>query len=366
VAQAISAVKPAVATAREVRTCSCSQAGGAERKGAAMRQVWITRKGGPEVLEVREAPEPEPKAGEVRIRVRAAGVNFADVMTREGLYPDAAKLPCVMGYEVAGEIDLPRERKGERVIATSKFGGHSEVVCVDERMVLPLPQGLSFAEGASIPVVWLTAWHMLVELANVRRGQRVLIHAAAGGVGTAAVQICKKLGAQSIGTASPGKHERLRALGLDHAVDYRNKDFLEEVLKLTSGRGVDVALDPLGEFKRSFRCLAPTGKLMMYGASSVLPGERFNPLQAVRAVVKMPIFHPLKLLPDNKGIFGVNMGHLWGETELLAGELREIMKGFAAGDFKAIVDSEVPFAEARKAHERIQSRQNFGKVVLVP
>ena len=331
-----------------------------------MRQVWIARKGGPEVLEVREAEEPRPKPGEVRIRVRAAGVNFADVMAREGLYADAPKLPCVMGYEVAGEIDLPAARAGEKVIATCKFGGQSEVVCVDERMVLPLPQGLSFAEGASIPVVWLTAWHMLVELANVRRGQTVLLHAAAGGVGTAAVQICKKLGARTIGTASPGKHERLLGLGLDHAVDYRNDDFVEEVLKITGGRGVDVALDPLGEFKRSFRCLAPTGKLMMYGASGVLPGESFNPLAVVRALAKMPFFHPLKLLPDNKGVFGINMGHLWGETELLGGELRKVLEGFAAGDFKAIVDLEVPFAEARKAHERLQSRQNFGKVVLVP
>jgi NADPH:quinone reductase-like Zn-dependent oxidoreductase len=331
-----------------------------------MRQVWTTRKGGPEVLEVREAPEPVPAAGEVRIRVRAAGVNFADIMTREGLYPDAPKLPAVMGYEVAGVIDLPPERAGEKVIATTRFGGQSEVVCVDARMVMPLPEGLSFVEGASIPVVWLTAWHMLVELTNVRRGQRVLIHAAAGGVGTAALQICRKRGAQTIGTASGSKHERLRALGLDHAIDYRTQDFLPEVLRITGGRGVDVALDPLGEFKKSFRCLAPTGKLMMFGASGMLPGQRFNPLQVVRALAKMPIFHPLKLLPDNKGVFGVNMGHLWGEAELLSGELREILKGFAAGEFKAIVDSEIPFAEARRAHERLQSRESFGKVVLVP
>lgn len=331
-----------------------------------MRQVWITRKGGPEVLEVREAPEPEPKVGEVRIRVRAAGLNFADVMARVGLYSDAPKLPCVMGYEVAGEIDLPKERAGERVIAATKFGGQSEVVCVPEASVMPLPAGLSFAEGASIPIVWLTAWHMLVELANLRKGQTVLIHAAAGGVGTAALQICKKLGAQTIGTASKGKHERLRELGLDHAIDYRNEDFEKEVLRLTGGRGVDVALDPLGEFRKSFRCLAPVGKLMMYGASGVLPGEGFNPLHIARALAKMPFFHPLKLLPINKGIFGINMGNLWGERELLARELKEVLKGFAAGEFKAIVDCEVPFAEARRAHERMQSRQNFGKVVLVP
>jgi NADPH:quinone reductase-like Zn-dependent oxidoreductase len=326
-----------------------------------MRQIWITRKGGPEVLQVREAPAPEPKPGEVRIRVRAAGVNFADVMARVGLYRDAPPLPCVVGYEVAGVTDT-----GARVIAMTRFGGYSEVVCAPRAMVLPLPERLSFAEGAAIPVVWLTAWHMLVELANLRAGQRVLIHAAAGGVGTAAVQICKRIGAESIGTASAGKHARLRELGLAHAIDYRNQDFVAETLRLTNGRGVDVALDPIGTFKESFRCLAPVGKLIMYGASNVMPGRGFNPFAAASAVLRMPFFHPLKLLPDNKGIFGVNMGRLWNETALLSRELREVMKGMEEGAFRPIVDAEVPFAEAARAHERIQERANFGKVVLVP
>ncbi|HTO99094.1 MAG TPA: zinc-binding dehydrogenase [Myxococcales bacterium] len=331
-----------------------------------MRQVVITRRGGPEVIEVREAPDPQPAPGEVRIRVRAAGLNFADVMARVGMYPDAPGFPAVMGYEVAGEIDLPKERAGEKVIAMTAFGGQSESVCVKASLALPLPRRLSFAEGASIPVVWLTAWHMLVELANVRRGQTVLIHSAAGGVGTAAVQICKKLGAASIGTASAQKHQRLRELGLSEAIDYRSKDFEVEVMRITGGRGVDVALDPVGTFKKSFRCLAPVGKLIMYGASAAVTGDRRNLLAAAGAALRMPWFHPLKLLPDNKGIFGVNMGRLWGEAGLLAREMKEILAGFEAGEFKAIVDSEIPFAEARRAHQRLQSRESFGKVVLVP
>ncbi len=331
-----------------------------------MRQVWITRHGGPEVLEVREAPDPQPKDGEVRIRVRAAGVNFSDVMARVGFYPDAPRPPCVMGYEVAGEIDLPRERAGERVITLTSFGGQSELVCVPAGMVLPVPEKLSFAEAASIPVVWLTAWHMLHELAHVKRGDTVLIHAAAGGVGTAAVQICRQAGAKSIGTASGGKHARLRELGLDHAIDYRAQDFEPEVMRMTNGRGVDVALDSVGTFKQSFRCLAPLGRLMMYGASAVMSGEKRNLFAAAHAVLGMPFFHPMKLLPDNKGIFGVNMGRLWGEAALLSRELTEVLRGFTSGEFKAIVDLEVPFAEARRAHERLQSRANFGKVLLVP
>jgi len=331
-----------------------------------MRQVVITRRGGPEVLEVREAPDLKPAPGQVRIRVRAAGVNFADVMARVGMYPDAPPLPGVLGYEVSGEIDLPIDRAGEKVIALTRFGGQSEMVCVPAGAVIPMPSGLSFAEAASIPVVWLTAWHMLVELGNLRRGHVVLIHAAAGGVGTAAVQICRKFGATSIGTASSGKHERLRELGLSHAIDYRKLDFEQEVKRITGGRGVDIALDPVGTFRKSFRCLAPVGRLMMYGASATVSGERRNLFAALGTVLKMRWFHPLQLLPDNKGIFGVNMGQLWGETELLAREMREVLKGFSAGEFKAIVDQEVPFAEARRAHERLQSRKNFGKVVLVP
>jgi len=331
-----------------------------------MRQVVITRRGGPEVVQVREASDPKPAPGQVRIRVRAAGVNFADVMARVGMYPDAPPLPGVLGYEVSGEIDLPIDRAGERVIALTRFGGQSEMVCVRAGAVIPMPSGLSFAEAASIPVVWLTAWHMLVELGHLRRGHVVLIHAAAGGVGTAAVQICKKFGATSIGTASSGKHERLRELGLSQAIDYRKVDFEREVKRITGGRGVDIALDAVGTFRKSFRCLAPVGRLMMYGASATVSGERRNFFAALGTVLKMRWFHPLQLLPDNKGIFGVNMGQLWGETELLAREMREILKGFSAGEFKAIVDQEVPFEEARRAHERLQARENFGKVVLVP
>jgi len=331
-----------------------------------MRQVVIRRRGGPEVLQVREAPDPKPAPGQVRIRVRAAGVNFADVMARVGMYPDAPPLPGVLGYEVSGEIDLPIDRAGEKVIALTRFGGQSELVCVPAAAAMPMPAGLSFAEAASIPVVWLTALHMLVELGHLRRGHVVLIHAAAGGVGTAAVQICKKFGATSIGTASSRKHERLRELGLSHAIDYRKLDFEREVKRISGGRGVDIALDAVGTFRKSFRCLAPVGRLMMYGASATVSGERRNLFAALGTVLKMRWFHPLQLLPDNKGIFGVNMGQLWGETDLLAREMREILEGFSAGEFKAIVDQEVPFAEARRAHERLQARENFGKVVLVP
>jgi len=330
-----------------------------------VRQVWITRRGGPEVLEMREAPDPQPKPGEVRIRVRGAGVNFADLMARRGLYPDAPRLPFVPGYEVAGEVDAgERSRIGQRVLALTRFGGYSDVVVVPSKRAIEIPPKLSFSEAAAIPVVWLTAWHMLVELCNVRRGQRVLVHAAAGGVGTAALQICRRIGAEVIGTASASKHARLREMGLTHAIDYRTQDFEKEVKRITGGRGVHVILDAVGgaSIKKGWRCLAPTGKLVLFGASSVMQG----PVGIISSVLRMTPFWPLKVMQENKGLLGVNFGRLWGEEDLLESELRAILQGFADGSFRPIVDLEVPLAEARRAHERLEQRQNFGKVVLVP
>ena len=337
-----------------------------------MRQIWISRVGGPEVLQVREAADPLPATGQVRVRVRAAGVNFADTMARIGLYPDAPKIPCVVGYEVAGTIDavgdgVAASRVGERVLATTVFGGYSDVVCVPEAMALRFPERLSFAEAASIPVVWLTAWHMLVGLGNLQKGQRVLVHAAAGGVGTAALQIARRIGAEVIGTASPGKHARLIEMGLAHAIDYRSQDFEVEVRRITAGKGVHIALDAVGgrSFRKSYRSLAPTGKLMMFGASSA-SRERRSITAALGMLAGMPIFFPLPMLQENKGVFGINLGHLWGEVELLSGYLKQILNEFESGEFNAIVDSEVPFAEAPRAHQRLASRENFGKVLLVP
>ena len=326
-----------------------------------MRRIWISRTGGPEVLELREEPDPVPAVGEVLINVKACGVNFADVMARMGLYPDAPKLPAVVGYEVAGTTE-----DGSRVIAMTKFGGYADKVCVPATQLFPIPAKLSFVEAAAIPVQWLTAWHMLVELGSLRAGHKVLVHAAAGGVGTAALQICKRVGAEVIGTASPGKHERLRQMGITHAIGYDNFD--EQVMKLTNGRGVDLALDAVGgeSFRRSYKALAPSGRLMMFGASGMVAGTKRRIGPALKTIAGMRPFWPMQLLQQNKGVHGINMGHLWGEVELLGRELRQVLAGVEAGDFMPIVDAQVPFAEARKAHERLQDRQNFGKVVLVP
>ena len=290
-------------------------------------------------------------------------MNFADLMARRGLYPDAPRLPFVPGYEVAGEVDAGEaSRIGQRVLAFTRFGGYSDVVVVPSQRAIPIPPRLSFAEAAAIPVVWVTAWHMLVEMCNVRRGQRVLVHAAAGGVGTAALQICRRIGAEVIGTASASKHARLLEIGLSHAIDYRTQDFETEVKRITGGRGVHVILDAVGgaSIKKGWRCLAPTGKLVVFGASSVMRG----PVAMLSSVLRMTPFWPLRVMQENKALIGVNIGRLWGAEDLLASELRAILQGIEEGAFRPIVDAEVPLQDAGRAHSRLERRENFGKVVL--
>ncbi|MBI3272247.1 MAG: zinc-binding dehydrogenase [Planctomycetes bacterium] len=338
-----------------------------------MRQVWIPRTGGPEVLEVREAPDPEPGQGQVRIRARACGINFADIMARMGLYPDAPKLPAVVGYEVAGVVDklgpgVTGVAEGARVMAMTRFGGYSDTVFVPATQALPLPPDLSFEKAAAIPVTYLTAWVMLVHLGNVKPGERVLVHAAAGGVGQAALQICKLRGAEVLGTASASKHDALRKAGVAHCIDYTTQDFEAEVRRLTGGKGVDIVLDAVGggSFRKSYRCLASLGRLFLFGASSFAPGTRLSVLAALSGFLRLPTFRPIPLMNENRGVFGVNMGHLWDRGEELGRMLAEIVGLVAQKKFDPVVDSVYPFERAGEAHAYIQARKNVGKVLLSP
>jgi NADPH:quinone reductase-like Zn-dependent oxidoreductase len=246
----------------------------------AMRAVWITRNAGPEALEVRETADPEPGPGQVRIRVRAAGLSFADVMSAQGLYPDAPKPPCVVGYEVAGVIDALGDgtqghAAGQRVLAMTHFGGHADVVCVPAEQVLPMPDAMSFEEAAAMPVNYLTAYHMLFRVAGVRPGERVLVHMAAGGVGTAVLQLCRTVDDLEVfGTASAAKHDVLKAEGCAHPIDYHATDYAAEVRRLTAGQGVDIVLDPLGghDWRKGLKLLRPCGRLVAYGVRQ--PGQR--------------------------------------------------------------------------------------------
>ena len=339
-----------------------------------MRAVWITRPVGPEGLEVRETADPEPGPGQVRIRVRAAGLSFADVMAAQGLYPDAPKPPCVVGYEVAGVIDALGDGAqghavGERVLAMTRFGGHADVACVPTEQVLPMPEAMSFEEAAAIPVNYLTAYHMLFRVAGVRPGERVLVHMAAGGVGTAVLQLCRTVGNLEVfGTASAAKHDVLRAEGCAHPIDYHATDYAAEVRRLTAGEGVDIVLDPLGghDWRKGLKLLRPCGRLVAYGFANLASGQRRRPARLVSQVAGIPLLTPLQLMNHNRTVSGVNVGHLWGQIAALREELQAVLALWDQDKVKPVIDGTYPFAEATAAHRRILQHQNIGKVVLKP
>jgi NADPH:quinone reductase-like Zn-dependent oxidoreductase len=325
------------------------------------------------VFELREAPDPTPQKGEIRVRVAASGVNFADVMARLGLYPDAPPRPMVVGYEVAGTVDALGEGArgfslGDRVLTLCRFGGYSDVVCVPTTQAIAIPEGVSFEKAAAIPVNYLTAWIMLIHIGNLHRGEKILIHAAAGGVGVAAIQLARWRGAEIIGTASASKHERLKKMGVAHCIDYHTQDFEQEVKRLTGGKGVHLVIDAVGgkSFGKSYRSLAPLGRLFMFGASTMAVGEKRSVLAAVRGLLQMGSFRPVPLMNENKGVFGVNMGHLWDHTEELQSMLGEMRGLVEKGVLDPVVDRTFGFDKAGEAHAYLQAHKNFGKVLLVP
>ena len=340
-----------------------------------MRQIWITKAGPPEVLEVKEAPDPEPKAGEVRIRVEATGVNFADIMGRLGIYPDLPPMPVVPGYEVSGRIDavgagVDGNWAGRDILAVTRFGGYADIVCVPAKQIFARPANMSALEGAAFPVNYFTAWQLVVVMGGLKAGETVLVHSAGGGVGIAATQIAKHIGARVIGTASAGKHAELRSLGVDDLIDYRTEDFEARTREITNGRGVELILDAVGgeSWKKGYRVLAPTGRLGMFGLSAAATGKNRNVLSMLSAVVQMPWvqFNPLSLMNANKGVFGVNVGHMWGEIDRQRAWADRLWELWAQGAIKPKIARSFRFNEAPQAHHFIQDRGNIGKVVLVP
>ena len=335
-----------------------------------MKQVYITGVGGPDKLQVREAPDPQPGAGELRIRVRAAGINFADILARKGLYPDAPKLPCVVGYEVSGTVDAagPGQEAwiGEEVFALTRFKGYADTVIVPAAQVFGKPESLSHEQAAAIPVNYLTAWQLLVAVGSLSADETVLIHNAGGGVGLAAIDVARHVGATAIGTASAGKHAFLKERGLHHAIDYRGGDWQPELRRLTEDRGVELIIDPLGggHWKKSYRALRHTGRLGMFGISTASESSLPRPLAFLMLALSLPLFNPVSLMNDNRAVFGVNLGHMWHETAKLRTWMERLRCGVAEGWVRPHVDRTFPLAQAGEAQAYIEARKNTGKVVL--
>jgi NADPH:quinone reductase-like Zn-dependent oxidoreductase len=324
-------------------------------------------------MKVEERPDPKPAAGEVVIRVKASGLNFADILARQGLYPDGPKKPCVMGYEVAGVIEAAGEGVdanllGKPVIASTRFGGQSELVTVPVAQIFRKPESLTFEQGAAIPANYLTAWALVVVMGGLKKEESILIHNAGGGVGLAALEIAKHIGAKTFGTASPGKHAFLKQRGLDYAIDYRNQDWLPVLLDITGGRGVELIIDPLGgsNWKKSYRALRTTGRMGVFGLSEASASGLKGKLRAMKALAAMPRYNPVGLMNRNKGVFGLNLGHMWGEAEKIGLWANEIFRGVEEGWIQPHVDRSFTFDQIQEAHRHMEGRKNIGKVVLVP
>jgi NADPH:quinone reductase-like Zn-dependent oxidoreductase len=284
----------------------------------------------------------------------------------------------VLGYEVAGEVESVGEgvasfKTGDRVMAGTRFNGQAELVTVAEDQVLPLPEKLSFEEGAAFPVNYGTAYAALVLMGGLKKGERVLIHAAAGGVGISASQIARNIGAEIFGTASPSKHDAIREQGVEHPIDYRSHDFEDEVNRITGGEGIDVAIDALGptSFRKDYRLLRSGGRLIMYGLSEVTNEKGRDLRAAVRSLVKMPLatmpwWKSLQVMNENKGVFGLNMLTWWDREGSLDRVTEPLMDDLENGRVKPVVAESFPFSRAGEAHAFIAERRNIGKVVLFP
>jgi NADPH:quinone reductase-like Zn-dependent oxidoreductase len=340
-----------------------------------MRAVVIRQYGPPNVLELKDLPDPQPKPGEILIRVKTIGVNFADLLARIGSYPSAPKPPFVPGLEVAGiveRVDTSRAtdsdslRPGDAVAAVTPFNAYAEWVTVPAQHAFRLPPGITFDEAAAIPVNYLTAYHSIVVMGNMLPGDRILIHSGAGGVGIAAIQLAKCRGLRIFATGSPSKQETLRKLGVDHAIDHDRDDF-EQVVHKFAPEGIEMVMDANGgrSFAKSYECLGSTGRLVIYGFSvaSGATGKR-DLFGSAKALLETPRFHPLRLLSKNVSVIGVNLTGLQARPALLRSEMSDIFQLYTAGKIKPVVGKRFPLQEAAAAHQFIHDRKNIGKVIL--
>ncbi|MEW6511785.1 MAG: zinc-binding dehydrogenase [Bacteroidota bacterium] len=337
-----------------------------------MKAAVVTRYGGPEVMELRDIPVPTPGPGQVLVRVRAIGLNFADVFGRLGVYPNTPQPPFVPGLEFSGDIaavapDVRKFNGRERVMGYSRWGSHAEYVALDARYTTPIPAAMAYDEAAAFLATGMSAYHGLVRLACLRKGERVLIHAAAGGVGLASIQIAKRIGAEIFATAGTDEKVALAVrYGADHGINYREKDFAEEINRITGSAGVDVVMDSVGGevYKKSWQLLAQMGRYILFGVSSVTGKGAMNRLRAAAAFSMMrPVFPP-SLMAANKGIMGFNLGTLTGKVGYFTEAAHEIIGYFEEGSLKPVIGKVFPFDEIVEAHTFLQTRQSVGKVVV--
>ncbi len=335
-----------------------------------MRKVVYPKAGGVETIQIVEEEDPVPKKGEVCVRVHRAGINFAELMMRQGLYGSSPDFPVTPGYEASGEViglgeGVDSLKEGDRVLAMTGFGGYAEKVCLSSERAIRIPDSVSFDQAAAIPVTYGTSYHMLVHLGRISYGDTVLIHHAAGGVGTAVAQICDALGASLVvGTASTPKKGFVESMGM-RFVDRDGEDFVKVCRDLTDGKGVHHAIDPVGgrHLLRSYKSLRKGGKLYYFGASAAVKGQKRSRLAELKMWWGMPRFDPLKLMTANKAVFGVHMGLLEDEA-IFKGHLEALSTMLLEGKIDPVIDGVWRFENVADAQRHMHDRKNRGKVLL--
>nr|XP_040047951.1 synaptic vesicle membrane protein VAT-1 homolog [Gasterosteus aculeatus aculeatus] len=336
------------------------------------RALVLTGYGGYDKVKLQvKKGKPALKAGEVLVRVKACGLNFADLMARQGLYDRLPSPPVTPGMECSGVVEAVGEevtdrKVGDKVMVLSRFGLWQEVAAVPATHTFLIPEGMSFEEAAALPVNYITAYMMLFDFGNLRPNQSVLVHAAAGGVGIAATQLCSTVKDVTVfGTASASKHETISQGGVTHPIDYRTKDYVEEVRKI-SPKGMDIILDPLGgsDTHKAYNLLKPMGKLITYGASNMLAGQKKNLLAVAKNWYHQFSIHTLSLIQGNKSVCGFHLGYLDGETELLTQAMNTILDLYKQGKVKPRIDSTWHLEQVGDAMRKMQERNNIGKVIL--
>ena len=336
-----------------------------------MKAYLLERHGPPEVLSITEAPEPEPRGDEVRVRVEAIGLNYAEVLSRRGQYGWAPPLPYVLGMEAYGEVDaagpaVRRRKRGDKVIVLGQHGAYAENLVASEARTVPAVPAYSAAENASVAVNYLTAWVSLFEMARLRPSDRVLVHSAAGGVGTAAVQLAKRFGCSVAGAVgSEGKLETVRGLGADFAYNYRAPDAEAQLERRFGPAAIDVVVALVaGEpYRAALGSLAPFGRVVVAGVAG-LQVDRRNPISWLRAWRDLPRPDVRRMAVGSYGVLATHLGYLLRYPERLPrvwGDLRSYLETHR---IHPLVGRELPFERMADAHVLMESRESVGKIVI--
>jgi len=323
-----------------------------------------------DMAEIQTGP---PAERQVAIEVKAAGVNFAEVLMVHGLYMDAPRTPFIPGYEVAGIVKEAGKKsgykKGDRVAALTNFGGWAKEIVLDDKQVVKVPASISFAEAASIPVNYTTAAVALKEMCRIRKDDWVLVHGGAGGVGRMALQIAKATGAGTIATVGyDEKKKTAEEAGADHVINYRKESFVEQVNMITGNRGVDCILDPVGgkNLKKDSACLAPTGTIILFGLAAIFKNGRPSRFRLLRAFFRSLTHSPMLLMDKNQGIFGVNMLKFFGSSaeDIIQSHFKTGIESAAKKKIKPLIHKTYPLEEAPLALDELKGGKTVGKIIL--